>query len=176
MTNYSAGLVVYRLFKYRNQFSYIVSNNSSTSRTRFVRLLIISLVLLLGSLPAQIYVFCFNLDPSAWLPFSWEEVHGDGWKDIPKVPVHGEVFFDRWIHIAAAFLLFAFFGFGKDATLMYRAFLLKMGLGRWFPSIYHPHIATERQGSSSTRFGSISSRSKLLYSRIFSRKSSSSSP
>ncbi|EEQ86004.1 a-pheromone receptor PreA, variant 3 [Blastomyces dermatitidis ER-3] len=154
-------LVIYRLFKYRQQFSYIVSVSSKTSKSRFIRLLVLSLVLLLGSFPSQVYVFYRNIEMSKpWVPYSWDDVHGPEWGHIGKSPMNGIVYYDRWIQVSCGFLLFAFFGFGKDATLMYRAFLIRIGLGQIFPSLEHPHIATTR-ASDSTRFGSFGSRAKM---------------
>ncbi|OJD22543.1 hypothetical protein ACJ73_06107 [Blastomyces percursus] len=95
-----------------------------------------------------------------WVPYSWDDVHGPEWGHIGKVPMNGIVYYDRWIQVSCGFLLFAFFGFGKDATLMYRAFLIRIGLGRFFPSLEHPHIVAT-VASDSTRFGSFSSRAKL---------------
>ncbi|EEH10416.1 a-pheromone receptor PreA [Histoplasma capsulatum G186AR] len=153
-------LVIYRLFKYRQQFSYIVSISSNTSKSRFIRLLTLSLILLLGSFPSQVYVFYRNIEMSKpWVPYSWKGVHGPEWGVIVKVPMHGIVYYDRWIQVTCGFLLFAFFGFGKDATLMYRAFLIRVGLSRYFPSLEHPHIAISK-ASDSTRFGSFGSRAK----------------
>ncbi|OJD18758.1 hypothetical protein AJ78_01229 [Emergomyces pasteurianus Ep9510] len=154
-------LVIYRLFKYRQQFSYIVSISSSTSKSRFIRLLVLSLVLLLGSLPSQVYVFYRNVELSKpWVPYTWADVHGPKWGNIGKVPMNGIVYYDRWIQVTSGFLLFAFFGFGKDATLMYRTFFLRIGLGRFFPMLEHPHIATST-ASDSTRIGSFGSRAKM---------------
>ncbi|KAK2782907.1 a-factor receptor [Onygenales sp. PD_12] len=150
--------VIYRLFKYRRQFSYIISISSKTSKSRFIRLMALSLIILLGSLPTQLYVFYSNVKLSLpWVPYSWKEVHGPEWAVIEKVPMGGVVFYDRWTQVTCGFLLFIFFGFGKDATMMYRTFLLRIGLGRFFPSLYHPHIDTNK-GSTYTGSGSFSRR------------------
>ncbi|PGH18279.1 hypothetical protein AJ79_00618 [Helicocarpus griseus UAMH5409] len=157
-------LVIYRLFKYRQQFSCIISLSSKTSKSRFIRLLALSLLMLLGSFPAQLYVFYSNITLSQpWIAYSWEGVHGSDWGNIEKVPMNGVVYYDRWIQVTCGFLLFAFFGFGKDATLMYRGFLIRIGLGRFFPSLEHPHISTK--ASDSARFGSYGSRAKMLLTR-----------
>ncbi|EEH23272.1 hypothetical protein PABG_05483 [Paracoccidioides brasiliensis Pb03] len=156
------GLVIYRLFKYRQQFSYIVSISSNSSKSRFIRLLALSLVMLLGSFPVQIYVFYCNITLSQpWVPYSWNDVHGPAWGNVEKLPMNGVVYYDRWIQVSCGFLIFAFFGFGKDATLMYRKVLLQIGLGRYFPSLQHPHIVTSK-ASDSTRFGSLGSRAKMV--------------
>ena len=122
--------------------------------------------MLLGSFPVQLYVLYFNITASwPWSPYSWSAVHGPHWGEIEKLPANGQVFFDRWIQITAGFLLFVFFGFGKDATLMYRSWLLKFGMGRFLTTLNHPHIVSQRQISSSTRFGSFSSRAKMIFSK-----------
>jgi pheromone a factor receptor len=122
--------------------------------------------MLLGSFPVQLYVLYFNITNfMPWAPFSWSVVHGPQWGEIEKVPANGRVFFDRWIHVTAGFLLFAFFGLGKDATLMYRSWLLKAGLGRFFTSLKDPHVVSQQQRSSSTLFGSVSSRAKMIFSK-----------
>lgn len=162
---------MYRLVKHKQEFSSIVSSNASTTKSRFIRLLVLSLVMLLGSFPVQLQVLYFNLTAfQPWQPYSWDAVHGPDWGEIAKYPMFGEVFFDRWIQVAAGFLLFAFFGFGRDATLMYRSVLLKLGFGRLFPCLKHPHLADQSQSSFSERFGSISSVAKGFF-----RKKSSSS-
>ncbi|QVM11928.1 a-factor receptor [Coccidioides posadasii str. Silveira] len=159
-----AVIVVYRLIKYKREFNYIISVSSSTNKSRFMRLFILSMVLLLGSYPVQIYVLFFNITGfGPLLPFSWAEVHGPEWQVIEKYPMGGKVFFDRWIHVTAGFLLFAFFGFGKDATLMYRSFLLKLGLGRLFPGLQHPHIMGSGHGSSRSKGGSLGSRTRIIF-------------
>ncbi|KAK2853246.1 hypothetical protein FQN49_005262 [Arthroderma sp. PD_2] len=161
-------LVLYRLIKYQREFSRLVSSDSSTSKSKFIRLLTISLVLLLGSLPAQFYVFYSNITSyKPWAPYSWTEVHGPHWGEIVTFPMHGQVYYDRWIQAAAGFLLFLFFGIGHDAMMMYRAILLKLGFGDCFPALRHPHLMIDhRQGSSSTtRFGSFSSTIKTALGR-----------
>ncbi|KAK2749825.1 a-factor receptor [Myotisia sp. PD_48] len=165
-------IVLFRLVKYKREFANIVSMNSTTKKSRFVRLLTLSLVMFFGSFPVQIYVFYLNVTSfQPWGPFSWSKVHGPDWQKIIPHPMYGQVFYDRWIQATAGFLLFIFFGFGTDATLMYRSVLLKLGFGYCFPWLDHPHLSDGRQGSSSTRFGSISSRARLAFGR---KKTSSS--
>jgi pheromone a factor receptor len=43
------------------------------------------------------------------------------------------VLYDRWANLACGFLVFLFFGLGRDAKNMYREWLVKMGLARLFP-------------------------------------------
>jgi pheromone a factor receptor len=110
-----------------------LSNNSSLTRSRFLRLFILSILLLLIFLPITFYVFARNLD-FEWLPYSWEEVHyGDNWLWIRKIPTNGNINFDRWVPIATGVLVFLIFGLGKDAMMLYRAWLNTIGVGRFLP-------------------------------------------
>src|SRR5438034_979118 len=96
-------LVIYRLIKYRRRLSFMMSS-SNTNKSRFIRLLALSLVMLLGGFPAQLYVLYFNITYFApWSSYSWRVVHGPHWGEIVKVPTNGEVQFDRWMHVAVGF-------------------------------------------------------------------------
>ena len=166
-------IVLYRLGKYKNEFSSIMSSSLHTTKSQFTRLLALSLALLIGSFPLQLYVLYSNATATKPpLPYSWKVVHGPGWGEIPTIPSQGSVLFSFWIHVAAGFFLFIFFGFGRDATLMYRSILLKFGFGRCFPSLEHPHVANERKPSDTTRIGSISSRAKLFFGKTSSQNES----
>ncbi|KMU84825.1 pheromone B alpha 3 receptor [Coccidioides immitis H538.4] len=76
-----AVIVVYRLIRYKREFNYIISVSSSTNKSRFMRLFILSMVLLLGSYPVQIYVLFFNITGfGPLLPFSWLKCTGQNGK------------------------------------------------------------------------------------------------
>lgn len=163
-------MVLFRLFKYKNQFGVILkSSDSSLSKSRFLRLFFLAFMTLLIILPAQACVLYTNVQLSLpWHRYSWGNIHGPSWYTITKVATHGQVFFDRWIPIAGGILLFFFFGFGTDATMMYRSFLLRLGLGRCFPALSRPRNCSARR-MSSTSVGpveSFSSRAKTLFNRI----------
>ena len=123
-------------------------------------------------LPLQGYVVYADIMLSLpWHPYSWSKIHNGEWNTIAKVPIDGTVFFDRWTPVASGFMIFIFFGFGRDATRMYRTVFWYLGLGYCFPSIQPPtethstahspaHVST-----ATTLVGSISSRAKLLFSR-----------
>ena len=171
------GLVVVRLRKYRQQFSSILaSSQSRLNKTRFLRLFILSATLIVIFLPIAIYVFTRNLGyPKS--PFSWSKVLGPAWsKTIVRIPTQGTVNFDRWLNVGIGYMAFLFFGFGSDATTLYRSWLLKLGLGHLFPKLNHsPLNSINRAGSSlrtsnATKTGSTSSRTKLIFLRRQSAK------
>ena len=77
------------------------------------------------------------------------------------IPTEGSVSFDRWIQIGAGFLVFCFFGMGQDAMKGYKKGLLKLGLGRCFPSL----MREVRNGHSVGSQTSYSSRARLFAAR-----------
>jgi pheromone a factor receptor len=146
-----------RLYKYRCQFNVILNSSASKyTKSRFLRLFVLSLILLVVYLPMNGFVFFENMNHPL-LSYSWSAVHGPDWWTIYMVPTGGIVRFDRWICIISGFVIFLFFGLGKDALDMYRCWLVMIGLGRCFPSLEHPRgTQTHYDSSGSSSFGNPS--------------------
>lgn len=162
LTWHNTGIVLFRLQKYRSQFSAVLNaSNSNYNKSRFLRLFFLGFTMLLIILPVQCFVVYYNTMLSLpWHVYSWDRIHADSssqWDTIIKTPTHGHVFFDRWVPIAASVLVFIFFGNGKDANDLYQSFLRTLGLGKWFGS-----LSSESSRRSSTA-ASTSSRVKLLF-------------
>ena len=137
------------MHRYRRSFSEVlISSNSNQTKARFLRLFLISIVLIMVVFPAEVYVLYVN-SVVPMRPYSWSDVHGPTWWDIVLVPSGGAILFDRWMQIGAGLALFIFFGLGQDAKAMYRRWLLKIGLGRCFPCLWS-RAAIQQQGSSTT--------------------------
>ncbi|KAG9687766.1 STE3-domain-containing protein, partial [Aureobasidium melanogenum] len=138
---YYATLVIIRLHKYRSSFNTILSSNNTT-RSRFFRLFAISSILILGITPVQIYIIVTQY-PHQNLPFNFSRLHNPAtWNSSIVMP--STVLYDRWANLACGFLVFLFFGLGRDAKNMYREWLVKARLGRLFPVLVVP----EGRGSS----------------------------
>ena len=123
---------------------------------------LISLTLLVVFLPLQLYILYLNLSYPRH-PYSWTDVHGPSWSQIILVPTGGQVAFDRWIRVTSGFIIFLFFGIGRDALDMYCQCLVKIGLARVFPSLgqpRHAHAATSTGGGA---LGSLSSRARMIF-------------
>ena len=156
----------------------LTSSQSNTNKSRFIRLFALSMTLILILLPVQVYVFYQNLSyPHD--PYSWSHVHPSNWSSLViMVPTQGVVPFDRWIQIGAGFLVFIFFGFGKDATMMYRSWLIKIGFAKVFSGLPYPNVGLKscgmRSSSLTGRLGSMSSRARLVFARKQSRATLSS--
>lgn len=155
---------MYRLYRYRQEFSRLLEA-SNTNRSRFLRLFIMSLVLILGILPLQFYLFVLNVNRPQ-IRYSWSEVHNESWSKIIMVPSGGHVTIDRWVQIGCGFLVFIFFGFGTDAVAMYRSWLVTLGFTRFFPRLKRRQSSVLSQRGSWTSFGS---RTKSMLSSRWSR-------
>jgi pheromone a factor receptor len=152
------GLIIIRIYRYRREFSQILSS-ASTTRSRFIRLLILSLIVLLIDLPLEIY-WVYALIPKLHA-YSWTFTHSD-WNYTAKVPTHGQIpLWNHWIWVAVAYVVFAFFGLAKDARDMYRGWLEKAGIGKILPSVVGPR-SIPRSGSTS----SWTSKAKLLWGKV----------
>ncbi|KAI9768481.1 MAG: a-factor receptor [Geoglossum simile] len=155
--SYYTVLVVARLYKYRCQFNTILNSSASKyTKSRFLRLFILSLILLIVYVPVNGFVFYKNMN-HPMVPFSWSAIHGPDWWTIYMVPTDGVVRFDRWFSITTGFVIFLFFGLGKDALEMYRCWLVMIGFGKCFPNLKRPSGARTLQSSSGNgSFGSPS--------------------
>ncbi len=158
--------------RYRRDFSEVLSSsNSNLTKSRFLRLFLLSMTLIAIMLPTQSYVLYQN-SIVPLIPYSWDLVHGPGWNQIFLVPAGGVALFDRWAQIAVGFAVFPFFGLGQDAQKLYRQGLLKMGFGRLFPCLHREPFNTAQQSSpNNSHAGSFSSRARLFFHRKQSRGS-----
>ncbi|KAL6713188.1 a-factor receptor [Lecanora helva] len=159
---YYSVLVIIRMRKYQRDFSDILSSSSSNlTKSRFLRLFILSMTLIAVMLPTQYYVLYRN-SAVPLLPYDWSAIHGPDWNTIQFFPSGGTVLFDRWIQIAVGFAIFPFFGLGKDAQVMYRRWLLSMGLGKIFPRL-HQQPTRHTSSLTSNQSNSFGSRVRLLF-------------
>jgi pheromone a factor receptor len=140
-------LVIIRLHRYRSSFNTILAS-SNTTRSRFFRLFATASTLILGITPLQIWIVATHY-PRQNYPFNFRQLHDPKtWNTSVVLP--STVLYDRWINLACGFLIFFFFGMGKDAKGMYREWLAKVGLGRLFPVLLmESHGSSHRGGLSS---------------------------
>lgn len=160
-------VVIFRLHRYRRQFLEILSASSANlNRSRFLRLFLMALMLLLIFLPVQFYILAVNLS-YPHRPYSWSAVHSPDWSSIIMIPTGGQVAFDRWIRVSSGFLVFLFFGTGTEAMSMYRKWLLRLGFGHCFPRLAHPRRTSgaRKHGIFSSRFGFFTDRAKTFFSK-----------
>ncbi|KAH7051018.1 a-pheromone receptor PreA, partial [Macrophomina phaseolina] len=119
---YYAILVLNRLHRYRSDFSRLIQSHSTT-RSRFLRLFLLSSLLLLGILPTQSILVWANF-PTRPDSYSWSHNHDPGVRGQQiGVKSYGYLIPDRWVSLACGLLVFLFFGLGTDASAMYRSWL-----------------------------------------------------
>ncbi|KAL1626623.1 a-factor receptor [Diplodia seriata] len=126
-----AVLVLVRLHCYRTEFSRLVHSHNTT-RSRFLRLFLLSTLILLGILPTQAAILYANV-PASFMNFSWSRNHDPIHRStIQAAYSHGKLLPDRWVSLACGFLIFLFFGLGTDASDMYRSWAKKLDPARLF--------------------------------------------
>ena len=160
-------LVIYRMRKYRRDFSSILnSSGSNLTSNRFLRLFLMSIAMIIILLPAASYVLYVQATHIS-LSYNWDLVHGEHWGDIMLIPTFGLVTFDRWIQIALGYTIFGFFGMGHDAQEMYRKALLHIGLGKIFPFLRQSRQQRRNMSSSvGSTTSSMGSRARLFVKRV----------
>lgn len=151
-------LLLIRMQRYRSEFTSLLSL-SNTTKARFLRLLFMGIVLILILLPFQIYVFYLS-HSGIYHPYSWSEVHSGDWWYVWEIPSDGFVLIDRWIYVVVAFLSFCCFGTGPDAVIMYRSWLVNLGL------VNQHSNATTRSWFRTSPWNVISDRAKFLFSKV----------
>ncbi|KAK0328826.1 a-factor receptor [Friedmanniomyces endolithicus] len=160
--SYYAILILVRLVRYRSTMSSILTA-SNLSNTRFLRLYLFCIVLIITFVPLQAYTLSQNLS-QAREPYSWSALHDPAaFGEIYMMPSNGRVLPEAWIWLAGGFFIFVFFGLGKDAVAMYRAGLLALGVDKVFPGS-KPGFTSQRHSVAGT-LGSLGSKARLVFKR-----------
>lgn len=152
-----------RLIRYRRAFNTIMINNNTT-KSRFLRLYLLCTICVLAIIPGQVFIFVTNISPGVER-FSWNAVHHPteySWDSVILVPSKGKTYYDRWIWLGGSILIFAFFGFGRDAVKTYRDLLLGAGMGRVIPSL-KPGYESRRDTVGT--FSSLNSKARLYFGK-----------
>ena len=132
------------LRRYKVELSSILQA-SNTTKSRFLRLLILALVFVLILFPLQIYVLFLNW-PEIYVPYSWSQIHDPRqWNQITFIPSHGTVLPDRWIVVGCGALVFILLGLGKEAKATYKLWLYKVGLGQCFTRLSSPRWSQQNR-------------------------------
>jgi pheromone a factor receptor len=160
--------IIHRLIKYRRQVSGILSSpHSRYNQSQFIRLFAMATALIVIFLPVALYIFVLNLSfPAKRRTYSWSRVHN--WTPIYFTRSYSGETFDCWVEVVTGYVVFISFGFGRDALLTYRRVLRNLGLGKIFPRLRYSGGQGVRGAlgdvSLATRFGSVSSWARLIFS------------
>lgn len=110
----------------------------NTTKSRFVRLFLICIILILIVVPYSVYpfyYFCSEMAKVQW-DYEWEKLNGQRHDIILKFPSNGQVHIDKWGQVVLGYVVFFVFGTGTDAHNTYKKMLLALGLGNIFPTLY----------------------------------------
>jgi pheromone a factor receptor len=124
------GVLNMRLFWRSSQmFNGLPGSNQNPNQSRYNRLIALSAVEILGSLPVSLYTLYANayyIPVQPWI--SWENTHYHYFAvdQVSSAEWHADATsgamleVNRWIPVIAAFLFFLFFGFAEEARRHYR--------------------------------------------------------
>lgn len=108
----------------------------------------LSVALLIIFLPVTFYYLYFNIKSSfPWIPYSYSRIHNPAtWNPIVFLSLAEAPDFqwDGWVPISMGFLVVFFYGIGDEAIEIYRELLVKLGLGRLWPSLKRPRSRRRR--------------------------------
>jgi len=121
-------LTIRTFYKREAQFKQFMSSNRNLNRGRYFRLMALSGIEILGTIPIGTYVIVHNIKLGVGPWISWENVHSD-YSRVMQVPgfvwknnldVYNGLEMFRWLIVACAFIFFGFFGFAAEARQHYR--------------------------------------------------------
>lgn len=113
----------------RVQFAQLISSSSSLNASRYIRLMLLSIVDMAVTVPLgifSIYIASAGVPLSPWI--SWENVHFNFSRVdiVPSIVWRSDRSFStsveltRWLFPACAFIFFALFGFASEAQKQYK--------------------------------------------------------
>lgn len=138
LTQFIKALLIYRLHRYRREFTTLCSARSTT-KSRFVRLFLICIAIIVVYLPWTIYLLV-KTSLQSHDPYDWDRVHDPRiFNSIIRIPAYGQVSIGKWVQVATGYWMFFIFGTGSDARNQYKQMLIGIGLGKLFPSLHNMH-------------------------------------
>ncbi|KAF2811356.1 STE3-domain-containing protein [Mytilinidion resinicola] len=165
---YYSVVLVYRLYKYRSQFSHLVNARGQTS-SRFLRLFAVTFIICIGTLPLLFYILYDNASVLRTQneAYDWGRVHEHTGDTVLYVPSNGKVRYEVWIRIANGYLIFLLLGTGAEAYQLYKGWLVKLGLGKVVQAL------ESSTASVKTSWLSVSEKTKTAFKSKVSHASSS---
>ncbi|KAF2488711.1 STE3-domain-containing protein [Lophium mytilinum] len=165
---YYSVILVYRLYKYRSQFSHLVQARGQTN-SRFLRLFAVAFIICIGTLPLVFYILYDNASALRFEndPYDWDTVHEHTGDMMLYVPSEGKVRYEVWIRIANGFLIFLLLGTGAEAYQLYKGWMVKLGLGKVVQALESSTVSMK------TSWFSVSEKTKTVFKSKGSLASSS---
>jgi pheromone a factor receptor len=128
VAHFSTVMTIYHFYRRGRQFSQVMSSNRGLNQSRYFRLMCLSMIEILGTIPLSSYILAANVKAGFGPWVSWADVHSD-YGEIAQVPSivwksdpmdHALLELYRWSLVACALIFFGFFGFADEARRHYR--------------------------------------------------------
>jgi pheromone a factor receptor len=138
-------ITIRAFYKRQRQFKQMMSHSQGASRGLYLRLMAISGIEILGTIPMGTYFIVSNARAGVTPWKGWAYTHsnysdvvqiaGFIWKNDPNLANGLEIF--RWLLVACAFIFFALFGFADETRQLYRrvykSIASRIGCSRFIP-------------------------------------------
>ncbi|KAK6460893.1 pheromone A receptor-domain-containing protein [Scheffersomyces coipomensis] len=147
-------LTIYKYFMIRKDVGDILRcTNSGLNLRRFARLLIFSVIIILGVTPLAIYYFVGDVSVFRG-PFNWSAVHNELWGNIEYFDFGFFLLYENFINMGLSVITFLIFGLGSDAVDMYKSI---------FHTVTFHKFSKHRdmQDDLATQVGSLPSQSRI---------------
>lgn len=170
-------LTIYTFYKRESQFRQFMSSNRSLNRSRYFRLMALSAIEILCTIPLATYGIVLNAKAGVLPWISWENVHSD-YSRVIQVPgfvwrenrdIYNGLEEFRWVLVACSLVFFAFFGFADEARqhyrLVYTSLASRIGISTASTTLHgssHAYVMVFNYVTSSRLTGLSSARRLLL--------------
>jgi pheromone a factor receptor len=143
---------IYHLYRRKHRFKDmpVISSGSGLSESLYIRLMALSTVEILGTIPLASFWIAFDIKEGLRKWGSWADIHSHYsvihqipsivWKHDSRSVVALEL--SRWSLVLCAFIFFAFFGLAEEAMKRYR--LVYTSLARLVGSSNRYVVSTDR--------------------------------
>jgi pheromone a factor receptor len=161
-------MTIYHFYRRGRQFSQVMSSNRGLNQSRYFRLMCLSMIEILGTIPLSSYILAANVKAGFGPWVSWADVHSD-YGEIAQVPSivwksdpmdHALLELYRWSLVACALIFFGFFGFADEARrhyrLVYTTLASRVGLSTSIGKLAGSSNATSSFRGMSTKGGGVS--------------------
>jgi len=121
-------VTTYSFYNRQRQFNQLMSASQGLTRSRYMRLMAIGFIEVLGTIPIGTYIIVYNARLGIVPYVSWAHTHSNYsqvaqvpssiWRNEPSLNIGAEMY--RWLLVTCAFVFFALFGFADEARNHYR--------------------------------------------------------
>ena len=161
MSHHTLALNIRLFWKSSRTVSGMLGSNNNPNRSRYIRLIVLSVTQILASLPLTLFGLYCDLHYVPIHPWvSWHKTHvnysavhqfpSTEWRAEANLGILPEL--DRWIVVFAAFIFFVFFGFAEEALRHYRKAYSYASTSLHLPNLRKSGASSSLPNTSSSSF------------------------